>query len=94
VAAVAAKISLSFWEMWEKDGGLGPLAVGLLPSGKRSRARLCTNYAWSQSKWDFAGSKHRYGHAGPPCLSPLQQPGEFLAGKSLPRQSGCCSTFL
>lgn len=43
VAGIAEEISLSFWEMWERDHGLGPSAVGPLPSGKRSRTGLCTN---------------------------------------------------
>lgn len=42
-AGVAEKISLSFWEKWERDQGLGPSAVGPLPSGKRSRTGLCTS---------------------------------------------------
>lgn len=40
---VLQKRSLSFWEMRERDQGLGPLAMGLLPSGKGNRTGLCTN---------------------------------------------------
>lgn len=48
---------------------------------------------WSQSKGDLAGSKHRCGYGSPPCQNLQQQPGEFLAWKSLLRQFGCSSTF-